>query len=446
MSTDNAASLERFRELLRIPTVSRNDESLIDWAAFDDFTAALARLYPRTFETLEHEVVDGHSLLLRWPGTDAQEPLVLMAHMDVVPVIASEWRVDPFAAEIIGEGADAELFARGAIDDKGSLVAILEAVEALVGEGFTPAHDVYLSFGHNEETFGGGAQAIVDVLQGRGVRPGLVLDEGGAVVEGAVPGVELATAMVGVAERGVMTLVLTVSEEGGHASTPPAMPATSRLARAIDRIQRHPFPVRIAPPVRALFATVAPHAPQPARALFENISVTGPVLARALAAKNPEMNAMVRTTAVATQLSGAPADNVLATTASAAINIRLLTGDTVDSATEHIRRAISDPRVEITLRHGSDPSPVSPWQGEPWQRIARAVHDGLGEEILTTPYIQLGASDSRYFTALSAHVYRFTPFHLTRAERDALHSHNERIHVDSWLAGIRFYEALVRAS
>lgn len=444
---DAEASVARFRELLQIATVSHADEAEIDWAPFDRFVEAVIRLYPRTHETLTREVVDDHSLLYRWAGSQgAEDPLVLMAHLDVVPVVPEEWEHAPFGAEIVGEGPAAAIHARGAIDDKGSLVAILEAVEQLAGEGFTPARDVYLSFGHNEETAGGGARAIVALLEARGIRPGLVLDEGGAVVDGVIPGVTAPTAMVGVAERGVMTALLTVREGGGHASTPPATPATVRLARAIDRLHRHPFPTRIAPPVRALFATIAPHAPQPLRWVFGNLALTGPLLARVFPFLGPEMNALVRTTAVATELSGAPGENVLATTARASINIRLLTGDTVASATARVRRAVADPQVEIEVRHGSDPSPVSPWRGEPWRRIATAVATALGDDIITTPYIQLGASDSRWFTEISAHVYRFTPFHLTRAERDALHSHNERIRVDVWLRGIGFYRDLVTAS
>ncbi|WP_292832438.1 M20/M25/M40 family metallo-hydrolase [Microbacterium sp.] len=440
------AALERFRELLRIPTVSHADEAAIDWAPFDLFLAALVRLYPRTHDVLEREVIAGHSLLYRWRGTAAADPLVLMAHLDVVPVVEAEWTRLPFAADVVGAGEDAEIHARGAIDDKGSLVAILEAVEQLVIDGHSPARDVYLSFGHNEETAGDGAQEIVRVLRSRGIRPGLVLDEGGAVVDGVVPGVAVPTAMVGVAERGVMTVHLTAREAGGHASTPPAMPATVRLARAIDRVHRHPFPTRIAPPVRALFATLAPHAPQPLRWVFGNLGLTAPLLAAVFPRLGPELNALVRTTAVVTELSGAAGENVLATRARASINIRLLTGDTVASAVAHVRRAVADPTVEVAVRHGSDPSPVSPWQGEPWRRIATAVSSALGDEIVTTPYIQLGASDSRWFTPICGHVYRFTPFHLTRAERDALHSHNERIRVDVWLRGIGFYRDLLRAS
>ncbi len=439
------SSVERFRELLRIPTVSHTDESAIDWARFEEFRAALERLYPETHRALDHELVADHSLLIHWAGKTTASPLVLMAHQDVVPVIESEWTHPPFDAQIIGDGAEAAIHARGAIDDKGALVAILEAVEQLVTEGFQPHSDVYLAFAHNEETAGDGARAIVEVLRERGVRPQLVLDEGGAVVDGVIPGVRIPTAMVGVAERGVMTLSLTAREAGGHASTPPALPATARLARAIDRLQRHPFPVRLVAPVRAMLATVAPHAPRPLRALLGTLAVSGPLVARVLSRLGPEMNAIVRTTAVATELEGAPGENVLATSARASINIRLLTGDTVSTAVERVRHVVADPDIEIEVRHGSDPSPVSSWRGEAWRRIATAVHETLGHDVLTTPYIQLGASDSRWFTEIADDVYRFTPFHLTRSERDALHSHDERIRVDVWLRGIGFYRTLIAA-
>ncbi|MAN57344.1 MAG: acetylornithine deacetylase [Paracoccus sp.] len=439
-------SVERFRELLAIPTVSHADEADVDGSAFDAFAAAIERLYPLVHEHLEVEVVAGHSRLYRWKGASAEDALVLMAHQDVVPVVEDEWHTPPFEPTIVGEGADAAIHARGAIDDKGALVAILEAVESLLADGFTPERDVYLAFGHNEETAGDGAGAMVDALDERGVRPGLVLDEGGAIVDGVIPGLRVPTAMVGVAERGIMTVLLTAREDGGHASTPPRTPATARLARAIDRLHRNPFPVRLADPVRAMLSTVAPYAPLPLRALFSHLGLTAPLVVRAFGALGPEMRAIVRTTAVATQLSGAPGENVLATSARAAVNVRLLTGDTVEGVTARMRRVIADPRIELEVRHASEPSPVSPWRGPAWRRLARAVGDTLGSDVVTTPYLQLGASDSRWFTRISDHVYRFTPFHLTRSERDALHSHNERIRVDVWTRGIGFYRALLADS
>ncbi|MCW2165644.1 carboxypeptidase PM20D1 [Microbacterium hydrothermale] len=437
--------VDRFRELLAIPTVSRPDPSETDASAFALFRAALERLYPLTHAHLEREIVAGDSLLYRWRGATPDAPLLLLAHQDVVPVDGQPWRHDPFAAEIVGEGADATIHARGAIDDKGALVAIFEAVEAALAEGVVPRTDVWLAFGHDEETRGTGARAMAGVLAERGVRPALVLDEGGAVVDGAVPGVAAPTAMVGVAERGVATFDLVTREAGGHASTPPALPATARLARAIDRLRRRPFPRRLAPPVRAMLATAAAHVGEPLATAFRRSRTTAPVLTSVLSALGPETNALVRTTAVVTRLEGSAGENVLATTARASVNVRLLTGDTLADVAIHLRRAVRDPLVDIELRHGDDPSPVSPWRGEPWRRLSRAVSATLGDDVVPLPYLQLGASDSRFYTGLTDAVYRFAPFHLTRSERDALHAPDERIRVDVWLRGIRFYGSLLRS-
>ncbi|MFS0794397.1 M20/M25/M40 family metallo-hydrolase [Microbacterium sp. 1P10AE] len=435
--------VERFRELLAIPTVSHVDPVRTDTARFDEFRAALERLYPLVHAHLDREIVAGHSLLYRWAGRSRAEPLLLLAHQDVVDTAGQPWTRDPFAAAVEGEGENATLYARGAIDDKGALVAILEAVEAALADGVVPRADVWLAFGHDEETLGEGARAMAAILADRGVHPALVLDEGGAVVEGALPGLVVPTAMIGVAERGTVTFDLVAREAGGHASTPPPFPATARLARAIDRVRRRPFPRRLVPPVRAMLATAAAHAPEPLRTVFRRAEITGPALTAAFALLGPETNALVRTTAVVTRLEGSAGDNVLATTARATVNVRLLTGDTVADAAIHLRRAIADPLIDIEVRHGGDPSPVSPWQGEPWRRLASAVGETLGEDVVTLPYLQLGASDSRFYTGLTEHVYRFTPFHLTRAERDALHAPDERIRVEVWLRGIRFYRALL---
>ena len=249
--------------------------------------------------------------------------------------------------------------------------------------------------------------------------------------------------MIGVAERGVMTVHLTAREQGGHASTPPADPATSRLARAVLRLHRRPFPTRLVAPVRAMFETVAPHTRGPLRAVFRSIRYTGPALVKVFPKLGPELNALVRTTAVVTEMAGAAGANVLATTARATVNVRLLPGDTVASAHRRIRRVVADREVDVDVAWASEASPVSACTGAPWQRVAGAVTATLGADVVPTPYIQLGASDSRWFCTISESVYRFTPFHLSLSEREALHSHNERIRVQVWLRGIEFYRALI---
>ena len=436
--------VERFRALLRVPTISRLDETEIDWSAFDTFVTLLAKQYPLTHKKLERERVADYSLLYRWPGASAAEPTVLMAHYDVVPATDERWDHPPFAADLVGDGEDAYLWGRGTLDDKGALVAILEAVEQSLAAGVTPAKDIYLSFGHNEETSGTGSQAVVAALTARGIRPALLVDEGGAIVERIFPGIDDPLAVVGVSEKGITSVELKVVQDGGHASTPPRMSATARLARAILRLDAKPFRASFSKTNLEMIRTAGAHARQPYRFLFTAQWLTRGILLALFARLSDETRAMVRTTAVATRLSGSEAENALAETATAIINMRVAVGSTVAESLDHIRRAIRDDRVEITAIHPSEPSPISPTSGPRWDAVSDAIH-AVYPDVIVTPYIQLGASDSRHFTPICDAVYHFTPFEMSLAERGTLHAVGERISVATWLRGISFYEALIRS-
>ena len=436
-----ASPLDRFQELLSIPTISRTVVAETEWHHFDAFVAALAPLYPVLHAALELEIVAGHSLLYRWKGRGEGAPAVLMAHYDVVPASDAGWQHPPFAATIVGEGADALVWGRGSIDNKGSLVALLEAVERLAASGFVPENDIYLFAGHNEETAGDAAIEAAALLESRGFRPSLVLDEGGAVVEGIFPGVSKPAAVIGVSEKGLTSLVLTVTQEGGHASTPPKLTATSRLARAITRLR--PFPARFSAPTVEMVETLGAHATGILRTVFTNTWLTKPLLLALFSRLSEETSAMVRTTQAVTELSGSAAPNVLAETATATINIRIATGSSVAEAVDHVRRSIRDDKVAITVTDASEPSPVSPTHGFAWELLSRAVDETYPGTIVT-PYTQLGASDSRRFTGISDNVYRFSPFQLSKAQRGTLHAIDENIGVETWLRGIDFYERVVR--
>jgi carboxypeptidase PM20D1 len=437
--------LDRFRTLLRIPTVSRADESTTEWHHFDRFLAALPELYPRVYRVLDREVIDGYSLLYRWHGVDDAAPTILMAHYDVVAATDDGWKFPPFDAVLDGEGDNQLLWGRGTLDDKGALVAVLEAVESLLESGFTPQSDIYLSFGHNEETAGSGARAIVDVLRARNIRPALVLDEGGAVVEGIFPGVDAPTAVVGVSEKGLLGLTLTVAQQGGHASAPPRITATVRLARAIVRLNSRPFTARLSPTNLEMVRTIGAAARQPFRALFTQTWLTKPLLIQIFGRLSAETSAMVRTTQVVTELSGSQAANAMAETARASVNIRIAVGSTMDQTIARVRRVIADPQVRIDVQHGSEPSPVSPTSGAAWERIRGAVLSTYPGTVVS-PYIMLAASDGRHFTTISSCVYRFSPFEMSGEERGTLHAVNERISTRTFKRGIEFYRSLITAS
>lgn len=442
MTTDRAVA--NLRELVRIATVSRLDQSRVQWEHFDAFIAALARLYPLVHSALHLEIVGGHTLLFRWPGRSAEAPALLMGHYDVVAAEDAGWEHPPFAAELTGEGDEQLIWGRGTLDDKGAVVAILEAVERQLSIGTTPHRDIYLSFGHDEETAGTGAAAVAELLGSRGIRPAFVLDEGGAIVTGAFPGVSGPVAAVGVSEKGTTIVRLVVEQAGGHASTPPKLTATTRLARALVRIDAKPFRASLNPAMMGMFAELGKHAKGLYGWAFRNAGITRPLLLAAFTRNSNETAAMTRTTAAVTMLDAGIAANALAERATATLSMRVAVASSVAEAIEHLRRAIRDEGVAIELTQASEPSPISPAAGPVWDLLMKTIertHPGA----VVVPYVQTGATDSRQFTGLSEHVYRFTPFEMSRAERDTLHAVNERMHVATWLRGIEFYSALIAA-
>ncbi len=426
---------DRLAALVRIPTVS--DPAIRDETVFAAFRARLADLYPRT-HGLGVEEVAGGALHVTWRG-DGAAPIVLMAHYDVVPVADQRWARDPFAGAI----EDGLVHGRGALDDKGPLVAVLEAVEGLLEEGFRPAGDVHLVFGHDEEVAGVGAATIAELLAARGVRPLLVLDEGGAVVEGVIPGVAGALAMIGLTEKGLATIRLTVRSPGGHASVPPRRQATVRLAHALTRIEAHPFPARTHPVLVAMAAALGPRLPRPLAAVLA-ARPAAPLLGPLIGALGGVPAALARTTVAVTRLRAGTAVNVLASEATADLNIRIVPGETVRSVVARLRRTIHDPAVEVTVVNGEDPPSVSRASGPAWDRMRDAVAVAY-PEALCVPYVMVQASDSRHFGRLGAEVYRFMPFAITQDELAAIHGTDERVSVAALDAAVRFHRALLTA-
>ena len=430
-----------------MPTVSRTDRELQDADAFARFPVLLAELYPRVHAALALERIGEVGLLYRWPGRTPGDALILMAHWDVVPADEAGWTHAPFAADVtVDADGSRRLWGRGAIDDKGALGGILEAVDALLAQGFTPENDVYLSFGGDEEVQGAAAAATVDVLRERGLAVDFVLDEGGAVVQGQFPGVSEPTAVIGIAEKGIATIELRASEPGGHAAHPPrsGVTATARLARAIQRVSGQ-VPAGLPPTAFPMFAALGARARGILGLAYRHPRLFRPVLLGALTRGSDEANALVRTTRVVTRLRGAAADNVLPEVATAHVNMRVVVGSTLDAEVARIRRDIADERIAVRVLDGSDPPPVAPASGRPWERLVAALGHSHPESV-AVPYAMLGATDGRHFTALTPAVYRFTPFEMTKAELAGLHAIDESIRVDAYLRGIAFYRALLESA
>lgn len=435
------AVLDRFRTLLRHATYSHEGAEGVE-QAFAAFQADLERLFPLTHATLEREHVAGRSLLYRWAGTGGGRAAVLMAHQDVVTVDDdSRWTHPPFAAELVGEGEEETIWGRGALDDKAALVSILEAVETHLAAGFTPASDVYLVFGHDEEAGGTGAEAIVALLAERGVSPWLVVDEGGAVMDGLLPGLG-PTAVVGLTEKGIMNVELVVEHSGGHAAIPLPGGSTAILAKAILRLENQPeAPHLIEPTIGLLEALGGRLGGIRGWALRHARQFRGP-LANTLAKTSPQLAAMTRTTRAVTQLRGSSSKNVVPERATATVNVRILPGSTVETAVADIERVIDDPAVQVRVIDGVDPAPISPAEGEGWDAVADSIR-AVFPEAAVAPYVMLQASDARHFATISGNVYRFLPFDLRQGELQSIHGIDERIRVSTYRRSIAFFETLI---
>lgn len=430
-------AVTRLQALIRIPTVSAGDQ--YDPAEFDRFLDELRRQFPLLHEHLDLTRVSTHGLLFHWRGAASERPVVLMAHLDVVPVdYDATWTHPPFAGVV----EDGTIYGRGTLDDKGSLAGICEAVEAHLASGFSPAQDIWLSFGCNEEVAGDAAPAAVEVLQTRGVSPWFVVDEGGAVAAEAFPGVKPPVAVIGVTEKGTTDIELTVEGRGGHASTPAKNGPTARIARAVLKIDKAPFPASMPAPTLELLTRLGDHLPPPLKQLMQNAERLKPVLTRALIAAGPESAAMTRTTVAVTTLSGSPAHNVIASTAKAGLNVRVMLGDTVDGVVAHMRKVIGDKQVRIEVVDRGEPSPLSPYDDDAFELLTATTNE-IFPDAVVSPYVVMAATDSRFFTGICEHVYRFAPLRMSKAQRQSIHSYDEQLGVRDYLDGIRWYHRLI---
>jgi carboxypeptidase PM20D1 len=438
---DAEAVAQHLAAAIRFPTISFDDRSRMDPAPFDGLRDWLAATYPAMHRTLALERVGRHALLYTWSGSDPRlEPILVLAHADVVPAENPErWSRPPFEGRV----EDGFVWGRGAIDDKAPLVAICEAVERLVGEGFAPKRTVLVAFGHDEEVGGeDGAGAVAALLSSRGVRALLAIDEGSALVHDMLPGLTRTAALVGIAEKGFATMELVATGAGGHSSTPPRESAAGILARAITRLESHPLPGGIGGVSRAFFDHLAPEMPLYARVPLANLWLFAKPMDWALS-RNAGVNALLRTTTAVTMLSGSPKDNVLPVEAVATVNFRLLPGDTGEDVLARVERIVGDPRVAVRYkRPPRESSPVSPIDGPPFALVQRTLREVFPDAIVA-PFLTVGGTDCRHYEAVTDGLYRIVPFAFGPDDLKLPHGIDERVPVERLPDAVRFYARFV---
>jgi carboxypeptidase PM20D1 len=440
---DGKAAAGHLSAAVRFQTVSHQNSADFDAEAFEGFRAFLEATYPLCHEALEWQVINEQSILYKWPGADPEKkPILLLGHYDVVPIepgTEQDWEHPPFSGEI----TDGFIWGRGTLDDKSSVLGVLEAVETLIGQSHQPQRTVYLAFGHDEEVGGReGAVRIADHLTAEGVELEFVLDEGMAITNGLVPGLASPVALIGIAEKGYVSVELTVETEGGHSSMPPPQSAVGILSAAVSRLEAHPMPGTLSGPIREMLLYTGPEMPFLHRAVFSNLWLFGPVVKQVLASSNAT-NASIRTTTAATVIHGGVKDNVLPSSAQATVNFRVLPGDTVDEVLDHVERAIGDPRIMIErLEWANEPSPISDTESASFRRLVKTIGQVFPEAVVA-PTLVLGGTDSRHYTKVSENVYRFLPHRMNEEDLQRVHGLNERISLENYLEIIRFYAQLI---
>jgi len=437
-------AIDRLAGAIRIPTISLENPASFDAAAFEALHAYLLSQFPRVHSQLEREIVGEHSLLYTWRGSDVSlKPILLAGHLDVVPIepaTVDKWQEGPFSGRI----TDGVVWGRGALDDKSAVLGTLEAAEMLLGEEFTPARTIYFAYGHDEEVGGQhGGRAIAALLKSRGVALEMVLDEGGVIGTDMVPGVDAQLALVGTAEKGFVSIRLSVEVPGGHSSLPPRESPIGILGAAIARLEADPMPPRFAEPTRQLLQRLSSRLPFVQRVAVTNLWITGPLILSTLE-RSPIINAMVRTTTAVTMFQAGTKDNVLASQATAVVNFRIVPGDRIADVQEQVMRVIDDPRVEVDVvgAFSSEPSRISSADSESFRTLERTIRSVLPEAIVT-PYLAVVVTDARHYEDLAANVFRFLPLRLAPGDLNRMHGIDERLAASDYELAIRFYRELI---
>jgi carboxypeptidase PM20D1 len=445
LAIDQRAVADKLAGAIRFQTVSSHDDASLNAVEFQKLHAHLQQRFPLVHARLKREVVGDLTLLYTWPGSDPNaRPVAFLAHQDVVPIAPgteSKWQSAPFSGEL----KDGYVWGRGAWDDKANLVAQLEAVEMLLASGFQPRQTVYLVFGADEEVGGQrGAAQVVKLLQQRKVRLDFVIDEGLLITEGLMPGLQPPTALIGIAEKGYLSVVMKVPATPGHSSMPPpkGTSAIGMMSAALRRLEDEQLPGGLRGVAREMFETIAPEMSGFQRVALSNLWLFGPLVQSQLE-KGASTNAMLRTTTALTIVNAGNKDNVIPGEAQATVNFRLLPGDTTQSVMQHVRSKTGERFELMALPGAADPSPVSPTQSASYQALNRTVRS-VFPGTLVAPGLMIAATDSRHFAAVSDHIYRFSPVRARPEDLARFHGTNERIAESNLGELVRFYHQLLR--
>jgi carboxypeptidase PM20D1 len=442
---ESSVVAEHLSSIIQCETVSLLEESPAGRRAFYELQLRLHQMYPRLHATLEQQLFNDFSLLYAWKGKNPElPPAVLMAHFDVVPAAPEsldQWEYPPFSGAV----ADGFVWGRGTLDIKSQVIGLMESVETLLKRDYQPERTIYLAFGHDEEIGGkNGCQRMVQWFTDHDIRPGVVLDEGGEIAEGMLPGMAVPVALVGTAEKGSLVLQFTAETEAGHSAFPPKQSSIGVLAQAIAFLEHEQMPAHVNM-ILPLFKQVAAAMPFTQQLALANLWLFGGIIKKRLES-NPQTNAIIRTTTAPTIIHAGDRPNVLPGTAEAAVNFRLRPGDAIASVCDHVRKVIDDPRVKFVVREGWawEASPVSETDVTSYRLLERTIQQ-VFDNVPVAPFLVLGGTDSRYYSELCDQIYRFTPLSMVPEDLHRVHGLNERVGVAALGKMVQFYVQLIKS-
>ena len=433
-----AIAAKKLGAMVQVPSVSKNENE--DLTEFYKLHKVMEEHFPLIHQRLEKTDLQGN-LLYRWPGIDSsKKPILFMGHQDVVPASDDGWRVGSYSGAVI----DGNLYGRGSLDCKSTMYVELQAVEELLEENFVPPCDVYLSYSINEETGGDGAAAAVRYLKEKGIQLALVLDEGGAVSEAPVVGMDRDYAVIGITEKGYMDLKITARGKGGHSSTPPRNTPAARLFAFANEIERkRPFRKALLPETVEMFSKMAPSFNFPMRLILGNIWLFKPLLMSLMPIVSPFGEAVMSTTCCFTMMRGSDAANVIPKEPYLVANLRTSVHQGCTASLAVMKEYADKYDLDIEVIMQRDASPVSNIHSREYAYVCDCIKEQF-PDVGIAPYIIMGGTDCRHFHALTENALRFAPVRMTNAQNASCHAVDENVTLAALAEGVRFYKMFLK--
>jgi acetylornithine deacetylase/succinyl-diaminopimelate desuccinylase-like protein len=376
------------------------------------------------------------NLVVRYRGTGARKPLLLLAHVDVVEALRSDWSLDPFHLT----EKDGYFYGRGTVDDKAEAACWVADLIAFKQLGFKPDRDIIVALTSGEESSKHNGVDWLVANHRDWIDAELALNEGG---DGAIRNGKKIANYVQASEKVYYSLQLTATNTGGHSSVPRKDNAIYELAAALLKISNYAFPVQLSEVTKMYFERTGETSTGPlAAAMRELAKDANNQSARETLSADPHENAMMRTTCVATRLSGGHADNALPQTATAIVNCRFLPDDRPEQVMETLKRVIADRGVriaDVNVPKIGKPSPLTP----EFMKAVEQTTDAIWPGVPVIPMMGTGATDSRALRAVGIGCYGLSGFFLD-VDDNREHGRDERMPVQSFLDGQRFLFELVR--